>query len=1088
MKKSIYAWAAVSALAMFYTGCGDDVITVKNEDYSIVDALSDSACTKDNEGALALVKGTGRMYACTNGEWKAVNAAEAVKMRCTYEPLSDSSGYEIMCDGESVGVVYNGAKGKDGKDGKDGKNGKGSDGKPGENGKSAFELAVEEGLVDTNVIKTEKEWIESLKGADGKDIFDLGVEKGIIDTSKFKTVEDWMNSLQGEAGSSCTAEPITETGTTKKYKIVCGADSVGVLYDGAAGDAGESCTTEEITEGENKGDFAVTCNGELKGVIKNGQKCAVSGDPYRNYETGDIEVTIACGDAKSVIKIPAGLNRNLEKVYNATVIFRFPLINEKNRFGKSKIDLRKPAATTMADLTVMELNSKAQQTGKNFVFDMASTANYSSTVVEDVVMNAGKKETVYSLVLQGDIEVTNLENPVVQLRMSLAYNAAIDDYNWSSPIVMNSIVKLKEQAKDADENAALDTVVIDFFTDYKAERVKTLIAGGKTFAEASPAANQELADALYLENVDEFERALKKTTSIEEYEAGKMWPSALIGLEYEEHVDFNSVYADFKKSFAKKGNLKNRVKVNFDDFYTKMYFVDVLALGFMQYMDQVDRMDASNALTVKTYKPLQDAFVDVYGLSSEGLKKDSYVSTAEKDGYFSLFKYYFRQQVWEPILIVESDEYNEVAEDVLGKCSEKGSTKSLALPQGHIAYCECNDNLKYQCKDELPCNEKNKGQIIETQVQQSGLVSASMACEETSTGYEWVIYYDDGLAAKFNRVCNEQNLYTVVDEEYYVDQYSSKVNYICDKTGEAPAVLYNWRYQVSSSENVVVTALNGKGGACVADNVGKTASLISISVYTNDYGSSIFSRDTSLYVCGAYKSSKASQATEYEWFPEANAADVECGACTQTVMNEPSLCVADEKRFSNGKIHTGMNSYKCDLVEQRKCVWNSDMAENVCESKWRYKWVVGNDLDLQLGTPCNDYRAANNYSEASYACIEKYNDDQPIPESEKHIWSNDAVAVCNNQFKNARAPLTACAARIHDECTQETCEAPFISFDCILPEGIVYNETTDNGTQTHTSAQCENNDGQYGWNWSWTPSATVPVVEAPVVEAPSQPE
>ena len=356
MKKSIYVWAVISALAMFYTGCGDDVITVKNEDlYTVVDALSDTACTKEKEGSVALVKGTGKMYACTNGEWKAVNASEAINMRCSYEQLSDSTGYEILCDGESVGVVYNGAKGEKGKDGKDGKDGKGSDGKPGENGKSAFELAVEEGLVDTTVIKTEKEWIESLKGADGKDIFDLGVEKGIIDTSKFKTIEDWMNSLQGEAGSSCTAVPIAEEGTTKKYKIVCGADSVGVLYDGAAGDAGESCTTEEITEGENKGDFAVTCNGELKGIIKNGQKCAVSGDPYRNYETGNIEVTIACGDAKSVIKIPAGLNRNLEKVYNATVIFRFPLINRMNRFGKSDSEpMRKPAATTMADLTVIE--------------------------------------------------------------------------------------------------------------------------------------------------------------------------------------------------------------------------------------------------------------------------------------------------------------------------------------------------------------------------------------------------------------------------------------------------------------------------------------------------------------------------------------------------------------------------------------------------------------------------------------------------------------------------------------------------------------------------------------------------------------
>ncbi len=71
---------------------------------------------------------------------------------------SVENGYKIVCGGDSVGVVLNGAMGKDGADGKDGEDGTdGKDGKNGTDGLSAYEIAKKNGFKGT-----EKEWLESL--------------------------------------------------------------------------------------------------------------------------------------------------------------------------------------------------------------------------------------------------------------------------------------------------------------------------------------------------------------------------------------------------------------------------------------------------------------------------------------------------------------------------------------------------------------------------------------------------------------------------------------------------------------------------------------------------------------------------------------------------------------------------------------------------------------------------------------------------------------------------------------------------------------------------------------------------------------
>ena len=119
MKKMILA--AVSAVIL--AACGD---TIENQvGMDVVDSVADlPKCTGSNEGEQALVKGETSVRVCVDGEWFATASGEAADFNCNTEELKDGSGLKIVCNGDSIGVVLNGAKGDAGKDGKNGEDGK----------------------------------------------------------------------------------------------------------------------------------------------------------------------------------------------------------------------------------------------------------------------------------------------------------------------------------------------------------------------------------------------------------------------------------------------------------------------------------------------------------------------------------------------------------------------------------------------------------------------------------------------------------------------------------------------------------------------------------------------------------------------------------------------------------------------------------------------------------------------------------------------------------------------------------------------------------------------------------------------------
>ena len=134
--RSVEGSLAAFLVAILLSACGESTTTEKIVEVAtggteIVSSVKDlPKCTKDNQGEQALVKGETSVRVCVDGKWFATVSKS--EKDTVFKQLKDKSGLKIICNGDSIGVVLNGAAGKDGANGNDGKQGiqgeKGDDG------------------------------------------------------------------------------------------------------------------------------------------------------------------------------------------------------------------------------------------------------------------------------------------------------------------------------------------------------------------------------------------------------------------------------------------------------------------------------------------------------------------------------------------------------------------------------------------------------------------------------------------------------------------------------------------------------------------------------------------------------------------------------------------------------------------------------------------------------------------------------------------------------------------------------------------------------------------------------------------------
>lgn len=169
---SLSKGAGLSLLAFaVLVACGDEVTEVTEVNESGMKIIEKGeklpSCTTDNEGALVYALDSAAAYACVNREWTSFKGdkgddgangkdgkdgadgkdgkdgekgdkgdqgkqgekgdAGKAGTSCTVEQLPDSSGFKVLCGGDSVGVVLNGEKGEQGDPGEDGKSVEGAE-------------------------------------------------------------------------------------------------------------------------------------------------------------------------------------------------------------------------------------------------------------------------------------------------------------------------------------------------------------------------------------------------------------------------------------------------------------------------------------------------------------------------------------------------------------------------------------------------------------------------------------------------------------------------------------------------------------------------------------------------------------------------------------------------------------------------------------------------------------------------------------------------------------------------------------------------------------------------------------------------
>lgn len=653
MKKNTLKLAvAASAMTMIFAGCGDDVLVSEEvaQSFTTVKSINPKDCNDKTEGSMAFVKDESTMYVCTDGEWIALNDQDAIEYRCETKSFTDGekSGVKIICDGDTIGTVYNGEKGAKGKQGNPGENGKNGDNAD----MDAVEKAIKDGLKDASE-ELGKEVDKKLSSASAKSELD----NDELDKKLSSLAEEYDNS------------------------------------------------------------------------------CKLNAEPEYSKDGKTVTISVKCGEVER--KFVATLDdENLKKVYKKHVVVRFPVYAEKTTSSEDVYEeiWKNIKGGNHTELTVVDLDEKLNATGKMFVTDLFADATKSGAFV--TVEETNKKKVEYKVArLEGDIEVTNLSNPLAQLRIKMNMTNANGGFTFGGNGSSSTEVIYKAFTDLSDKS---ETVVIDFLTDYKAERVKKLVQkGGETFAKAGAQANIELAKALSLvkdpSELAAFEHYLPGSgdgVDLTEYFNGVVWVMALID-QGNKVPDFNKVYNEYRKVFAENGDFNQAIETTYAGKKQSMFFVDYLALlinaNFFKWNCALDADGNVRPMMLYNgecetddyrghdeiyYKILQDGFVSAYKLDTTKaveFDKDSKIQKSEVEGgHFRYFEYYRRDRIWYP-----ANNLDQIAFAETGKCDATAESAKIRAvftvdKADFSMLCQCErGECRYGMVD--PCQGRDEG-------------------------------------------------------------------------------------------------------------------------------------------------------------------------------------------------------------------------------------------------------------------------------------------------------------------------------------------------------------------------------------------
>ena len=399
-------------------------------------------CTKDNEGEMAFVKGETSARVCVDEKWFATKESvsdtvviaggkdtvlvssvdtvvvagdtvlvsktdtlfvEGGDLSCETKPLADSSGLKIICNGDSIGVVLNGAKGDTGAAGKDGE--------PGAAGKDGV----------------------GKDGSDGKD--GAGCSLSQQGQTLFITCGEKTASLKlGEDGGV-----VVDTAALDSEKVAISLDEVTGVTQKGPFLSGSKVLVREMSDGRTLTQTGNSFNGKIlndKGEFKINARMLVSQyvmleatGYYRNEVTGD--------NSNSELTLFAITDVTDRNIVNVNLLTH--LEYERVVYLVTKKKMRVKAAKKQAQQEVFGLLGIDASD-----FSNSEDLNIAGSSDEDGALLA------FSVMFQGNRTVAQLTELLTQIATDME-----EDGTWDNSTAKMGIA---EWAADADSSGKLDTI------------------------------------------------------------------------------------------------------------------------------------------------------------------------------------------------------------------------------------------------------------------------------------------------------------------------------------------------------------------------------------------------------------------------------------------------------------------------------------------------------------------------------------------------------------------------------------------------------------------------------------------------------
>lgn len=374
MKKNLFILTTALTLSLL-AGCSEDT---DSGFANTAENLEDLVCDKSNEGQILFVKEESALFACSNGAWLATNNSSSEYSACYAAQLEDSTGYKIICGGDSLAVIYSGTKGDKGDAGATGATGAqgekgdkgdtGATGATGPQGEKGDKGDTGEDGTSCTVVDT----VSQSGNLTGYRLICGDETKGIV----------W-NGTPGNPGESCTAVATTNAQTNQTgYELVCGDESKGFVWNGTKGDKGDPCTIAPAEDGSGViltcGEDSYPINNGATGVKgekgdkgddgKDGVSCAVS-------DYTDFWVEITCDENTVRLDLPGGKAvQNMSKKYVIDATARLNLLQISENEQQKQVLSFKSLTGDVFLFTVEELDeTNFAPTGRMFEFEFDST-------------------------------------------------------------------------------------------------------------------------------------------------------------------------------------------------------------------------------------------------------------------------------------------------------------------------------------------------------------------------------------------------------------------------------------------------------------------------------------------------------------------------------------------------------------------------------------------------------------------------------------------------------------------------------------------------------------------------------------------